>query len=158
MSINIFFLSLNTEKCAQYHCDKHVVKMILETAQILSSAHWMTGSEAPYRLTHKNHPCSIWARGSLKNYIWLCDLGKELCAEYTFRYDKIHKTQEVIQLLSENRPSLPVSKNTKFPRAMPEKYHHKNIVKSYRDYYIGEKFDILSYKKRGEPKWMKSVI
>jgi len=63
--MNIFFLDFDTEKCAKYHCDKHVVKMILETAQLLCGTHWVIGSEAPYKLSHKNHPCAIWTRESL---------------------------------------------------------------------------------------------
>ena len=73
--MNIFILDLDPQSCAEAHCDKHVVKMILETAQLLSSALWITGVEAPYRLTHKNHPCAIWTRESLDNYMWLCQLG-----------------------------------------------------------------------------------
>ena len=95
--MNIFFLDYDTKKCAKYHCDKHVVKMILETAQLLCGAHWVTGSEAPYKLSHKNHPCSIWVRESLSNYLYLCDLGLELCKEYTYRYGRTHKSQQIIE-------------------------------------------------------------
>lgn len=70
--MNIFILDTNPKIAAQYHVDKHVVKMILETAQLLCSAHWLNGSEAPYKLTHKNHPCAIWTRECVENYNWLC--------------------------------------------------------------------------------------
>ena len=86
--MNIFFLDFNTQKCAQYHCDKHVVKMILETAQLLCGVHHMIPQvtpQVPYKLSHKNHPCAIWTRDSLSNYLYLCDLGLELCKEYTYR-------------------------------------------------------------------------
>ena len=87
--MNIFFLDFDTNKCAEYHCDKHVVKMILETAQLLCGVHHMviherlSNDQVPYKLSHKNHPCAIWTRESLSNYLYLCDLGLELCKEET---------------------------------------------------------------------------
>ncbi len=66
--MNIFYLHSDPTKCAQFHNDKHVVKMILETAQLLCGCHWAIGSHAPYKLSHKNHPCSIWVRQDLNNY------------------------------------------------------------------------------------------
>ena len=69
--MNIFILDYDVKKCAEYHVDKHVVKMILETAQLLCGAHWTTGGEAPYKLSHKNHPSAIWTRQDLNNYMWL---------------------------------------------------------------------------------------
>ena len=92
--MNIFYLDKNPTKCAQYHCDKHVCKMVIEVAQLLCTSHWMSGSEAPYRKTHVNHHSNKWVRESLSNYKWLCELGMELCKEYTYRYGKIHKTQQ----------------------------------------------------------------
>ena len=80
--MNIFYLDEDVKKCAEYHCDKHCIKMILETAQLLCGVHWATGGDAPYRLSHKNHPCAIWARESYSNYVWLTDLGFALCNEY----------------------------------------------------------------------------
>ncbi len=99
--MNIFFLDWDVKKSAEYHCDKHVVKMILETAQLLCGAHHVTDQvptkyppstlQVPYKLSHKNHPCAIWTRESLSNYLYLCELGLELCKEYTYRYGKRHK-------------------------------------------------------------------
>lgn len=88
--MNIFLLDYDVKKCAQSHVDKHVVKMILETAQLLCGAHHVIGTtdNIPYKLSHKNHPCSIWVRESLTNYLYLCELGLELCYEYTYRYGK----------------------------------------------------------------------
>ena len=105
--MNIFYLDNDPKVCAQYHVDKHVVKMILETAQLLSTTHWMSGSEGPYRQTHKNHPSAVWARSNKSNYIWLCELGMELCKEYTHRYGKTHKTQQHLEWLSNNIPNIP---------------------------------------------------
>ena len=79
--MNIFYLDEDTEICAQYHCDKHVVKMILEYAQILCTVLHELGQEAPYRPTHRNHPCTVWARESLDNWIWLRALCQALNQE-----------------------------------------------------------------------------
>ena len=76
--MNIFFLDWDVRKCAQEHLDKHCVKMILEYAQILCSVHHMTEQvteQVPYKLAHKNHPCCVWARNSMSNYLYLCELG-----------------------------------------------------------------------------------
>ena len=98
--MNIFWLDWDLEKCAEYHCDKHCTKMIVEYAQLLCTAHHVLQddrSDIPYRLVHKNHPCAIWARESLSNYLVLCELGLELCKEYTHRYKKTHKSKQVLE-------------------------------------------------------------
>lgn len=137
------------------HCDKHVVKMILETAQILCTCHWMNNSKAQYKPTHKKHPCVLWACKSRKNYLWLCKLGIELCKEYTYRYEKIHKSQEVIEWCYKNPPKLPRKKFSKLCQAMPEKYKEKNSINAYRNYYIGEKLKFSKWTKRKKPFWIK---
>jgi hypothetical protein len=155
--MNIFILDSNIRKCAQYHCDVHNIKMILESAQLLCSAIWMTGSPAPYKLTHKNHPCSKWARESLDNWLWLKELALELCSEYTRRYSKIHKSEGVINSLK--TPNIESKGLTDFPLAMPEQYKSKNPVKSYRDYYIHEKKDIAKWNKLNNvPEWFKKEM
>lgn len=151
--MNIFYLDKNTTKCAEYHNDKHVVKMILETAQLLCGAHWSTGGEAPYKLSHKNHPCSIWVRKDLNNYLWLCDLGVKLCWEYNHRYGKTHKTYDVLLWCAENHPDIPNNKFTPPPLAMPDEYKERCHVQSYRNYYLGEKFDFCKWKNREIPNW-----
>ena len=152
--MNIFILDLDTKKCAEYHCDKHVVKMILETAQLLCGVHWMLGNEAQYKLSHKNHPCAIWARECVENYIWLCDLGIELCKEYTYRYGKRHKSQDVIEWCLINVPNLKVNGDiTPFALAMGDQYKTDTSVDSYRNYYIGAKSGIASWKNREVPEW-----
>ena len=109
--MNIFILDTNPRKCAEYHNDKHVVKMILETAQLLCGVHWITQStyEIPYKLSHKNHPCSIWARECIENYNWLCELGIELCEEYTYRYGKRHKSQDIIEWCIAHPPKIRIN-------------------------------------------------
>lgn len=151
--MNIFVLHTNPKKAAQYHHDKHVVKMILESAQMLCSVHWVNDSEAPYKLAHKNHPCSIWARECKENYLWLCELGLELSKEYTYRYGKVHKSQAIIEWCKNNIPKTLVSKGniTEFAKAMPDECKVDDAVESYRKYYrMYKKTWELNDKKTGE--------
>jgi len=160
--MNIFVLDLDPKKCAKYHLDKHCVKMILESCQILCGVHWVNDSEAPYKLSHKNHPCSIWARDCVENYIWLCDLGMELCFEYTHRYGKKHKTQEIIEWCMLNIPKNLKEKGniTPFALAMPDTFKETKLknpyeaaVVSYRNYYMGDKKHMATWKHRDIPYW-----
>lgn len=154
--MNIFILDTDVKKCAEYHNDKHVVKMILESAQLLCGVHHMTESSmdyVPYKLSHKNHPCSIWARENMSNYLWLCELGLELCKEYTYRYGRRHKSQEVIEWCIENRPTIPEDDFTTPPKAMPEEYKVNDVVQSYRNYYCGDKKHFSKWKNREIPYW-----
>ena len=158
--MNIFVLDWDVKKCAQYHNDKHVVKMILETAQLLCGVHHMTHQvthQVPYKLSHKNHPCSIWARESLTNYLWLCELGLELSKEYTYRYGKRHKSQDVIEWCIVNKPQIPDKGFTEPAKAMPEQYKVKSVVESYRNYYNGEKVSFSKWKNRKIPNWFNQV-
>ena len=162
--MNIFFLHWNPRVAAQYHCDKHVVKMIIETAQMLYSAHWVLNPlDIPpnaYKLAHKNHPCSIWVRQSLSNYMWLASLGWWLCKEYQFRYgsSKIHKTEEHILWLIKNAPtSIPYTDMTTPALAMPDEYKQKDPIESYRVFYIESKCkarDIVKYSCRDIPQFL----
>lgn len=154
--MNIFVLDLEPKKCAEFHNDKHLVKMILEQSQILCSVHHIINpdKEIPYRLTHKNHPCSIWARQCIENYVWLCDLTKELCREYTFRYGKKHKTEQVLEWCMINQPNLPVNGDiTPFALAMPDECKIGDAVESYRNYYMTSKRNLAVWKNRDIPYW-----
>jgi hypothetical protein len=166
--MNIFSLHLNPAKCAKLHCDQHVVKMILETAQMLSTAQWKLVPEKAkallqrsliYKPTHKNHPCVIWVCDSLDNYEWLSRLGKYLCKEYTERYQKVHKSQRIIQYLRHHPPeNLERRGLTERPQAMPPQYRDKDPVVAYRRYYVNEKMKFARWK-HGIPdpivKWIK---
>ena len=156
--MNIFVLDLDPQKCAWYHCDKHVVKMIVETAQLLSTAHHINGNNIGdfiYKKTHVNHPCAIWARESKENYVWLSKLGFWLCMEYRRRYGKIHKTELLIKKLRVFRPRLfEEDEMTKRPQCMPDMYKCENIVVAYRSYYISEKQSILKYTNRDKPNFL----
>jgi hypothetical protein len=155
-NMNIFVLDLDPVKAAEYQCDKHVVKMILETAQLLSSAHHVLNSphkDRFYKLTHKNHPCAVWTRESASNYGWLYNHFIALCAEYTKRYGKCHKTDREKGFVLAILPHLIESKAmTPFPLCMPDQYKTDDVVESYRNYYKGEKAYFAKWK-NGSPSW-----
>lgn len=151
--MNIFILDNDITKCAQYHNDKHVIKMILETSQLLCTAHWENDSEAPYKSTHKNHPCAIWARHSKQNYMWLTKLGLALCSEFEFRRGKVHKSKEVLRWCLSNVPKLDSIGLTDFALAMPDEYKTDCAVESYRNYYLNDKRHLASWELRGKPDW-----
>lgn len=154
--MNIFVLDETPKKCAEYHNNSHCIKMILESCQLLCSVHWLLGNEAPYKLTHKNHPCSIWTRECIENYNWLCDLGLELCKEYTHRYGKRHKSQDIIEWCLINQPNLPMNNDiTPFALAMPDDCKVGNPIESYRLYYMTHKRDLGLWKNRENPDWFK---
>ena len=159
--MNIFFLDYDVKKCAKYHVDKHVVKMILETAQLLCGVHHVTVHDTvhvPYKLSHKNHPCSIWTRKSLSNYLYLCELGLELCKEYTYRYGKRHKSQDVIEWCLVNRPNIKDIGFTEPAKAMPDEYKVDSVVESYRNYYRGAKVSFAVWKNRENPFWFEEKV
>lgn len=91
--MNIFTLDLDVQKAAEYHCDKHVVKMILESAQMISTVFDKYGEHQSYMLKpcFQNHPCTLWAGKSFENLHWLIGLGYFLTKEYYKRYKKVHK-------------------------------------------------------------------
>jgi hypothetical protein len=160
--MNIFFLHLIPLICAQMHCDKHVVKMILETCQMLCCVWHCSDPDAliytpKYRLTHKNHPCNIWARKSTANYEWLCALGIELCKEYTYRYGKIHACEYMIKEMNETVPPIPKDVFSSPAQAMPNQYKGDDAVESYRTYYFFEKNNMLSWKNRDKPTWITDI-
>ena len=137
--MNIFVLHDNPRLAAQMACDKHCVKMILESAQLLCSPY--PKGEAPYRRTHYNHPSSQWVRASEGNYRWLIEYSYSLCNEYNLRYAKHHKSFSIIRWCEENMYKLkfPTNRLTPFPQCMPDKYKGEDVVMAYRNYYIGEK-------------------
>jgi len=165
--MNIFFLSWKPRQAAEYHCDKHVVKMIIETAQLLYSAHWVLETpnlpENAYKLAHKNHPSAIWTRESLTNYLWLASLGWWLCKEYQFRYGekKTHKTEAHIVWLLNNHPKLPRVGMTPARLAMPDEYKTSDTITAYRTFYIESKLkarNIVKYTKREAPEFIKTDL
>ena len=152
--MNIFVLDHNIKKCARYHCDKHVVKMILESAQILCTVCSQYGIKTSYSNTHIKHPCVLWAGKSIQNWRWLKKLAKALNNEFKYRYQhhENHQSYNVIKELQE--PPLPNIGLTQHAQAMPSKYKiPKNAVLAYRQYYIGEKKKLAFWKRRRKPEW-----
>lgn len=150
--LNIFYLDENPVLAAQFQCDKHVVKMILESAQLLCSAKLLSGQQAPYKLTHKNHPSAIWTRARRGNYEWLLRHFEALCKEYTRRYGKIHACEGHLTALSEV-PQLPDG-FTEPPQAMPDEYKTTNSVEAYRAYYRHKARTIKFTYKTEAPTWL----
>jgi len=155
--MNIFVLDTDPELCARYHNDRHVIKMILESAQMLSTACRSTGLDEGYKATHENHPCNKWVRESLANWFWLLDLTYWLHQEWKYRYKhpetRIHKAFDVVCGLSV--PELPDVPMTPFAQAMPDDYKSNDAVESYRTYYMIDKAHLASWKRRGQPEWWK---
>ena len=155
--MNIFVLDENIEKCAEYHCDQHVVKMILESVQMLCTVLNKKGISTPYKPTHINHPCVLWVEKSFDNFSWLQNLAFALNNEYRFRYEKKsdHKSISVLKEISIY--SYKNSGLTEFAQAMPEKYKVPgDPVKAYRQFYLGEKMGFAKWTKRRIPSWARA--
>jgi hypothetical protein len=171
--MNIFVLDQQPEISAQMMCDKHVIKMILESCQLLSTAHHVLDGDVIEVNTGKrryktsvctkkdickatmiNHPCTIWVRESRANYMWLWKHAYALCKEYTARYGKVHMMEEMLMNGLYVPPiNIPRIKLTPFAQAMPEQYKDKNAVVAYRKYYINEKARFAKWKASLEPEW-----
>ena len=159
--MNIFVLDLEPTLCAQYHNNRHVVKMVLESSQMLCTVmREKFGIDYGYKSTHKSHSCTVWTGENHYNFCWLKILGLELCKEYTYRYGKVHKCQYIIEEAYYPKhlqvPSLSLLgiSMTPFSQCMPEQYKNIDPVVAYRDYYRNEKKHLLQYTKREMPKWL----
>lgn len=178
--MNIFYLDKDPKTCAQMHVDKHCVKMILEYAQLLSTAHRvLDGTESVitsasgrrkkswtlpdhrdnvlYSATHINHPSAVWVRQGEQNYRWLFTLFCELLEEYTYRYGRQHATSRLLTVLA--RPPKNIKMDEKFTEptpAMPDDYKVSgDSVQSYKNYYLGDKQRMFSWKNRETPNWIR---
>lgn len=177
--MNIFYLDDNVVKCAEYHNDKHVVKMILEYAQLLSTAHrvidgyeytdassgrkikrWKLYNEKEqhlYKATHVNHPSAVWARQFDNNYRYLYGLFDCLLKEYTYRYGKQHACEKMRPYLIDTPRKIPTGYFTQPTPAMPDEYKVANdSIQSYRNYYVGAKKSMANWKKRPVPEWFEN--
>lgn len=160
--MNIFYLDSNPATCAKYHCDKHVVKMILESAQILCTViNEKAGYQlTPYKSTHRNHPCTLWAGHSYENAKYVLDLARELDSEfrYRFNHEVSHKSWRMLadmDKLNMLQRYLPKLGSISPPAlAMPEEYRTEDAVHSYRLYYRLDKQHLLKYSKRERPEWL----
>ena len=158
--MNIFYLDRDPVIAAQMMCDKHVVKMILESAQMLSTAHRVLDGDYRadrggfYKIAHKNHPSTIWVRASSENYRWLWKHFDALLKEYTHRYGKHHATERLRNILY--MPPLNIVHGvplTDPPQCMPEVCKGEDTVLAYQNYYIIEKSGFARWTKREIPTW-----
>ena len=161
--MNIFYLSADPVQCAIYHGDIHVNKMLVETAQMLSTSHYIASSPVGglYKPTHPNHPCSVWVRENTENYHWAWQLLKALCVEFQVRRGKIHATQRLVLPL-ETLPDIPYASDCTPPvLAMPDEHKGDCPIASYRRYYRQKHAEgIVSYDwsaQRNIPEWLKGV-
>ncbi|MFK8026714.1 MAG: pyrimidine dimer DNA glycosylase/endonuclease V [Gammaproteobacteria bacterium] len=156
--MNIFILDANIKKCARYHCDQHVVKMILESVQIMCTALNKKGFNTPYKSTHINHPCVLWTEESYDNFLWLSKLAYALNDEYRYRYEKNgdHKSIDVLEKITHSEyKSLG---RTEFVQAMPVKFKVPgDAVCAYRKFYLGEKMQFAKWTRRKVPYWVKNA-
>lgn len=180
--MNIFVLDKDPIKAAQQQCDKHVVKMIVESAQMLSTVHrmldgqqtrvpsksgktmskaWILPDEREetfYRAVHVHHPCTVWTAESNNNYNWHYVHFVALCDEYTYRYGKVHGTDKLLREALKSPPhNIPVGYLTQQPLAMkanPECMNYNNVVESYRKFYQTkqDRFKMV-WTKRLRPEW-----
>lgn len=155
--MNIFILDKDPIKSAQMLCDKHVCKMIVESCQLLCSVFYFNSNIIPpYKLTHKNHPCAKWTRLTKSNFKWLLRHLKELLNQYTLRYNKIHKCQEIFNWIINNKSKLYFRcyELTPFVQCMPKEYQCNNEVEAYKKYYINEKLKFAKWKLNNIPQFI----
>ena len=138
--MNIFATSEDPVRCAKALDNKRVVKMVLESTQILCTAIIINGGEAPYKPAHVRHPCTIWASESISNWMWLYHHAYTLCQEYTRRYHKVHKCQGILDTILSNSTLIPDGHLTAFANCTRNLEHNidfrdlDNTHKAYRLY------------------------
>ena len=146
--MNIFYLDKDPIAAAVVQYNKHVVKMILESAQMLCAAHHILGNpdDVPYKLAHKNHPCTIWVRENSLHYDWLYEHMMALGDEYTARYNKTHMSIDKCKHLNIHPRNIPHETFEQPPQCMPDEYKDECSVQAYWNYYIGEKHVVANFK------------
>ena len=151
--MNIFYLHKDPREAAKLQYNKHVVKMILESAQMLCTAHHCYGDKwqkenVPYKQAHLNHPSTVWARRSKATYMWLFEHMMGLGYEYWLRYGKQHLSiSKCSMFLSKPPVHIQGEEFVQPPQAMPDKYKDKCSIQAYWNYYIGEKHVVVNLNK-----------
>lgn len=159
--MNVFYLDEDPAVCAQFHCDRHVIKMILESAQLLSAAHHVLGTDQTnlYKLTHRYHPSTQWVMQCSGNYEYVYNLFVELLKEWRFRYHNSnnsysHKCDALIEPLKHLPLHITIGNMTEPPAVMDISIRKNNTIESYRNLYKTVKFNICSWKApRNKPDW-----
>ena len=164
--MNVFFLHHAPSIAASMHCDKHVGKMLIESCQLLATAHheYDNGHAVSYRPTHKNHPSAIWVRQSRLHYMWVSDLALGLGREFMLRYRHDHKSRRIlIDELLYPPPSMAKLPHlwSPPPLAMPDEYKSSDPIESYRRYYASKAATMPLVYYRGErrqPQWLADLL
>ena len=157
--MNIFYVDENPYTAAVMLSDVHIVKMILETAQMLSTAHRLTQKSVPevlYKTTHKNHPSAVWIRSSRDHYIWAYRHFAQLSMEYTRRYARTHLTWKKLSKHLRSIPKLPKEGFTAPPMCMPDEFKIGKPVDSYRWYYTSKSRSMnrtMTWTNATQPQW-----
>ena len=162
--MNIFFLDETPKFSAQYLCDKHIPKMLLESAQMLSTAvrkyeedtETTPLAEPIYKSAYPNHPMTIWVSETLGNFTWALDNAIWINNEYKLRFNKIHKSYKVLKNIIdfELNAHIPEGDFTEPPQCMPDEYRDTDYVTAYRRYYNTDKKYFAKWEKgRQQPEW-----
>jgi hypothetical protein len=155
--MNIFAVDRDPGVAARALCDRHVVKMTLETAQILCTVVHGLGGRAPYKPTHARHPCVMWAGARRANYDWLVEHGLALAAEFRRRFGGVHKSERVIEWAAERGPKIK-GRRQSFVQTMPEIYRGNDPVEAYRRFYRGEKARFATWRAPSHPpRWWRAT-
>lgn len=165
--MNIFALNRNPRVASKQHFQKHVIKMILESAQMLSTVFWLQDPERAeilnnegfiYKRVHTKHPCTIWANQCLENFSWLAELAMDLSKEHNLRFmpKNVHKSLKIVEYAYYNPPPTlsALGAMTPFALAMPDDCKIGNPIFSYRTYYTSPyKQHLVDWGKGSEPLW-----
>ena len=154
--MNVFYTNDCPIQSANEHVRVHQVKMIVEYAQLLSSAHHeLDGAnaiEGIYKKTHVNHPSAVWVRKSSQHYSWVWRCAMRLCESYTACTGKTHKTQAVLEMLCVTPDTLPDNDFTRPPVAAPDEFKalavFGDVCKAYQEY-LCSKFE--EWQSRAKP-------
>lgn len=149
--MNVFAVDRDPARAAHALCDRHVVKMTLESAQILcTAARTRLGQEAPYRATHVSHPCVAWVAARRANWTWLVRHGLALADEYERRFGRVHASRAVIERMARLGP--PAGRRRQpFAQVMPRRYRGRDAVLAYRRYYLAEKARFATWREPARP-------
>lgn len=154
--MNIFFVDADPEQAARDLCDKHIVAMTKESAQILCTTLSSLGVlGSPYKPTHSSHRCVRWAKESSANFEWLLLHAFEQAEEYTRRYGRTHASLRATCFAAENfaRAKFPSRNFSKPALAMPEEFRtvSDNPVECYRTFYSVAKRPFARWKFPSQP-------
>jgi hypothetical protein len=154
--MNFFWLDASPETSAIYTVDSHVVKLPLEACQCMATAY--PKDKSPYKHSHVNHPLCIWSRESMDNWQFLWGFSKVLFAEYTYRYNRRHKSEDVLDWMKLNLPPIESKGMTKIPRCFGEYratiVETDNVYNDYRQYMLQAKTHLFKWSKREVPNWI----